>query len=151
MTAEAAPQPRRRRWGVLLAVAIVAAALAWLAFSGIGSALVYYKTPSELQALGTAGIGVSLRLGGLVKPGSLACAEGDATFLLTDGRVEVPVRGAPDAPALLCPREGIGVVVEGRLSTLGVFEASQVIIKHDENYVAPTGGALPSQVIDPGS
>jgi cytochrome c-type biogenesis protein CcmE len=45
----------------------------------------------------------------------------------------------------------VGVVVNGRLGTLGVFEPDEVIIKHDENYVAPTGGALPSQVIDPGS
>jgi cytochrome c-type biogenesis protein CcmE len=52
---------------------------------------------------------------------------------------------------LLCPREGVGVVVEGRLNTLGVFEPTQVIVKHDENYVAPSEGGLPSQVIDPGT
>jgi cytochrome c-type biogenesis protein CcmE len=150
MTLEAS-EPRRRRWGVLVAVAIVAAALAWLAFSGIGSALVYYKTPTELQALGEKGIGASLRLGGVVEPGTLSCADGAVTFTLSDGHAQVPVRSAAGAPALLCPREGIGVVVEGKLSTIGVFEPSQVIIKHDENYVAPSGGAIPSQVIDPGS
>jgi cytochrome c-type biogenesis protein CcmE len=150
MTPEAS-EPRRRRWGVLVAVAIVAAAIAWLAFSGIGSALVYYKTPTELQALGEEGIGVSLRLGGVVEPGTLSCAGAAVAFTLSDGHAQVPVRSAPGAPALLCPREGIGVVVEGKLSTIGVFEPSQVIIKHDENYVAPTGGAIPSQVIDPGS
>jgi cytochrome c-type biogenesis protein CcmE len=52
---------------------------------------------------------------------------------------------------LLCPREGVGVVVEGRLSTLGVFEPTQVIVKHDENYVAPTEGGLPSHLTDPGT
>jgi cytochrome c-type biogenesis protein CcmE len=150
MTVEAS-EPRRRRWGVLVAVAIVAAAIAWLAFSGIGSALVYYKTPTELQALGEEGIGVSLRLGGVVEPGTLSCMDGAVAFTLSDGHAQVPVRSARGAPALLCPREGIGVVVEGKLSTIGVFEPSQVIIKHDENYVAPTGGAIPSQVIDPGS
>ena len=151
MTSDAASAPRRRRWGVLLAVAIVAAALAWLALSGIGNALVYYKTPSELKALGESGIGVSLRLGGLVQPGTLSCQDGGVRFTMTDGHVQVPVRSPVGAPALLCPREGIGVVVEGKLSTLGVFEPTQVIIKHDENYVAPSSGAIPSQVIDPGS
>jgi len=151
MTLDAASEPRRRRRGVLLAIAIVAAALAWLAFSGIGGALVYYKTPSELKALGQAGIGVSLRLGGLVEPGTLTCSDGAVRFTLTDGHAQVPVRSPSGAPALLCPREGIGVVLEGTLSTLGVFEPSQVIIKHDENYVAPSGGAIPSQVIDPGA
>ncbi|HEY7525654.1 MAG TPA: cytochrome c maturation protein CcmE [Candidatus Limnocylindria bacterium] len=151
MTSGPAAQPRRRRWGVLLAVAVVAAALAWLAFSGIGNALVYYKTPSELKALGNAGIGVSLRLGGLVEPGTLSCPDGGVRFTLGDGQTSVPVRSASSAPALLCPREGIGVVVEGKLATTGVFEPTQVIIKHDENYVAPSSGAIPSQVIDPGS
>jgi cytochrome c-type biogenesis protein CcmE len=151
MTPQPAPEPRRRRWGVLLAVALVAAALGWLAFSGIGNALVYYKTPTELKALGEAGIGVSLRVGGLVQPGTLTCADGGVQFTLTDGHVQLPVRSAAGSSALLCPREGVGVVVEGKLSTLGVFEPGQVIIKHDENYVAPTNGAIPSQVIDPGS
>jgi cytochrome c-type biogenesis protein CcmE len=152
MTVEAAPEPRRRRWSVLLVVAIVAAALAWLAFSGISGALVYYKTPSELKALGQAGIGVSLRLGGLVKPESLTCRDGGNTsFTVTDGHTDIQVHNALDASSLLCPREGIGVVVEGKLGTLGVFDATEIVIKHDENYVAPTGGAIPSQVIDPGS
>ena len=151
MTSGPTASPRRRRWGVLLAVAVVAAALAWLAFSGIGNALVYYKTPTELKALGEAGIGVSLRLGGLVEAGTLSCADGAVQFTLTDGQTSVPVRSAAGAPALLCPRERIGVVVEGKLSSAGVFEPSQVIIKHDENYVAPSSGAIPSQVIDPGS
>jgi cytochrome c-type biogenesis protein CcmE len=148
MTAAAAVEPRRRRWGVLLAVLIVAIALAWLAFSGIGSALVYYKTPTELKSLGAAGIGDPLRLGGLVKPDSLICQDGSAAFTVTDGQTEVPVVTAPDAGQLLCPREGVGVVVEGRLGTLGVFHASQIIIKHDENYVAPSPGVIPSH--DPG-
>jgi cytochrome c-type biogenesis protein CcmE len=42
-------------------------------------------------------------------------------------------------------------VVEGQLAAAGHFEAQQVIVKHDENYVAPSEGTLPSQVIDPGS
>jgi cytochrome c-type biogenesis protein CcmE len=151
MTAEEVPEPRRRRWGVLLGVVIVALALGWLAFSGIGSALVYYKTPSELKALGESGIGVPLRMGGLVKPDTLSCQGGRTTFTVTDGHTEVPVVNAADAAELLCPREGVGVVVEGKLGTLGTFEASQIVIKHDENYVAPSQGAIPSQVIDPGT
>jgi cytochrome c-type biogenesis protein CcmE len=145
-----APAPRTRRWGVLLAVAVVAAAIGWLAFSGIGNALVYYKTPTELKAMGEAAIGQPLRVGGLVK--SLHCRElGDVSFTMTDGHTVLQVVKADPNSRLICPRKGIGVVVEGRLGTLGVFEASQVIIKHDENYVAPSAGGLPTQVIDPGT
>jgi cytochrome c-type biogenesis protein CcmE len=136
---------------VLLAVVVVAAAIGWLAFSGIGNALVYYYTPTELQARGQQGIGASVRLGGLVEPDSLECRDGGVDFVLTDGQTSIPVRSTPEAGALLCPREGVGVVVQGRLSTLGVFEPTEVIVKHDENYVAPSEGGLPTQVIDPGA
>jgi cytochrome c-type biogenesis protein CcmE len=151
MTLDSSAPPRGRRWGVLLAVAVVAAAIGWLAFSGIGNALVYYKTPSELKALGADGIGTSIRLGGLVQPLTLTCEQGAVAFIITDGDTNITVRSAPGQPALLCPREGVGVVVEGKLNPLGVFEPTQVIVKHDENYVAPTEGGLPTQVIDPGT
>jgi cytochrome c-type biogenesis protein CcmE len=144
------PAPRNRRWGVVLAAAVVAGAIGWLAFSGIGNALVYYRTPTELTALGEQGMGRVIRLGGLVLPDSLACADGGVNFVVTDGDTQIPVHGAA-GNGLLCPREGVGVVVEGRLSTLGVFEPTQVIVKHDENYVAPSQGALPSHLTDPGT
>ncbi|HYN64732.1 MAG TPA: cytochrome c maturation protein CcmE [Candidatus Limnocylindrales bacterium] len=150
MTIDPSAPPPGRRWGVVLAVALVAGAIGWLAFSGIGNALVYYRTPTELTALGEQGIGPVIRLGGLVLPNSLACADGGVDFILTDGQTQVPVHGAP-GNGLLCPREGVGVVVEGRLNAHGVFEPTQVIVKHDENYVAPSAGGLPSQVIDPGT
>jgi cytochrome c-type biogenesis protein CcmE len=151
MTLDLSAEPRSRRWGVLLAVALVAAAIGWLAFSGIGNALVYYRTPTELKALGADGIGASIRLGGLVQPGTLTCDQGAVEFVITDGDTNINVRSGPRHSSLLCPREGVGVVLEGQLNPLGVFEPTQVIVKHDENYVAPSEGGLPSQVIDPGT
>ena len=150
MTLEQPAPSSRSRWGLLLAVAIVVGAIAWLAFSGIGSALVYYRTPTELRALGEEAIGSPMRLGGLVKPGTLSCDAGRVAFVMTDGTTEVDVRSPRGTAGLLCPREGVGVVVQGQLSVLGLFEPTEVIVKHDENYVAPSAGALPSQVIDPG-
>ena len=149
MTDEPA-QGRSRRWIVVAAAVVVAGAVGWLALSGIGSALVYYRTPTELQALGEDGIGVAIRLGGLVLEESLSCTDGGVDFTLTDGQTEIPVHGAP-GNGLLCPRENVGVVVQGRLNTLGVFEPTEVIVKHDENYVAPSEGAIPSQAFDPGT
>ena len=140
---------RSRRWLVVVAVLLVAGAIGWLAFSGIGNALVYYRTPTELIALGPEAIGQHIRLGGLVLADSLACTDGGVDFILTDGQTEIPIHGAP-GNGLLCPRENVGVVVQGRMSTLGVFEPNEVIVKHDENYVAPSPGELPTQVIDPG-
>lgn len=137
--------PRRRPWGVLVIVAVVVVAIAWLALSSVGNALVYYRTPSEVAELEDASAQV-LRIGGLVKEGSVQReAPGEdyeLRFVLTDGEAEVPVvtTNAPTASF----REGTGAVVEGRFMADGVFEATQVIVKHDENYEAPPSGGRPS-------
>jgi cytochrome c-type biogenesis protein CcmE len=141
--------PRGRRWGLLAGVAVVVAVIAYLAFSSVGSALVYYLTPTELLARGPAEVGRTERLGGLVVAGSIAGEAPDLTFVLTDGTTEVVIHSAT-APTRSF-REGIGAVVEGELRADGVFEASQVIVKHDENYVAPTAGAVPTQAFVPGT
>jgi cytochrome c-type biogenesis protein CcmE len=141
--------PHGRRWGVLLGVAVVVGVIAYLAFSSVGNALVYYVTPTELMARGDSAVGQTVRLGGLVKPGSISGEAPALFFVLTDGTNEMRVH-AVSAPTRSF-REGIGAVVEGVLGPDGVFEASQVIVKHDENYVAPSEGALPTQAFDPGT
>ena len=155
MTVESPPEPilppPRRPWGVLVLVAILLVVVGYLAFSSIGSALVYYLTPSELLARGDAGIGQTVRLGGQVKSGSISVDSGDLTFVLTDGDAEILVFASASMPTRSF-REGTGAVVEGRLDDHGeTFEATQVIVKHDENYEAPEPGAQPSdRVFDPG-
>lgn len=141
--------PRGRRWGLLLGVAVVVGVIAYLAFSSVGNALVYYLTPTELLARGPAEVGKTERLGGLVKAGSLSGEAPDLIFILTDGTTEITVHAA-SAPTRSF-REGAGAVVEGELQANGTFEASQVIVKHDENYVAPSPGALPTKGFDPGT
>ena len=146
---EPALPPRRRPWGILVLVAVVLAVVAYLAFSGIGNALVYYRTPSELLARGDAAIGETMRLGGQVKPGSIAGDPTDLTFVLTDNDAEVTVHST--AAPTRSFREGSGAVVEGSLGPYGVFEATRVIVKHDENYEAPEPGTQPSnRAFDPG-
>ncbi len=141
--------PRGRRWGLLVGVAVVVGVIAYLAFSSVGNALVYYVTPTELEARGDAAIGVTVRLGGLVKEGSITGEAPALFFVLTDGTTEISVH-AFSAPTRSF-REGVGAVVEGQLTMEGGFEANQVIVKHDENYVAPSPGGLPTQGFDPGT
>lgn len=152
MTVSAPPEPilapPRRPWGVLVLVAVVLVVVAYLAFSSIGSALVYYLTPTELLERGEAGIGQTVRLGGQVKTGSISGPATDLTFVITDGDTEITVHSTV-APTRSF-REGAGAVVEGRLAGDGTFEATQVIVKHDENYQAPEPGTQPSdRVFDP--
>lgn len=141
--------PRRRPWGILVLVAVVLVVVGYLAFSSIGSALVYYLTPTELLDRGEAAVGETVRLGGLVEAGSVRGPATDLRFVVTDGEngIEVHSTVAPTRSF----REGSGAVVEGALGADGVFEATQVIVKHDENYEVPASGAQPSdRFFDPG-
>jgi len=131
-------------WAVLIGVAVIAAVIGYLAFSEVGKALVYYLTPTELLARGDAAYGETVRLGGLVKPGTKHGPDTNLSFVLTDGTKEIEVHTSVAPPALL--KEGVGAVVEGRLGRNGIFEATSVVVKHDENYVAPTNGAVPSHI-----
>jgi len=141
--------PPRRPWGILVLVGVVLVVVAYLAFSSIGNALVYYLTPTELLARGEAGIGETVRLGGVVAEGSVEGPATDLTFVITDGDSEITVHSTV-APTRSF-REGSGAVVEGALGEDGTFEATQVIVKHDENYEAPAPGEQPSdRYFEPG-
>ena len=116
-----------------------------LAATNLQSQAVYYLTPSEAKAQGVAA-GQAIRLGGLVKTGSMSSADlrgaKDFRFVITDGTVDVQVVATGAIPGLL--REGAGAVVEGSFAADGTFHATQVIAKHDEVYTAPTAGATPA-------
>ena len=153
MTVSAPPDPilppPRRPWGILLLVGVVLVVVAYLAFSSIGNALVYYLTPTELLERGEEGVGQTVRLGGVVAEGSVSGPAIDLTFAITDGDNEITVHSTV-APTRSF-REGSGAVVEGALGEDGIFEATQVIVKHDENYVAPEPGEQPSdRYFEPG-
>ena len=129
---------RRRRLVItLVAVAISAGVLGYLAFGGIGENLVYYWSPTELKASGDRAVGASIRLGGLVEPGSIEREADGLTlrFAVTDGEESVRVAAETVPPAMF--REGIGVVVEGTLRDDGWFETHRLMVKHDNEYAAP--------------
>lgn len=119
------------------ALAVAAAALAWIAVGNMGSNLVYYWTPTELTEAGENGLGATVRLGGMVKAGSIDWDQ-DAkvlSFVVTDTKSDVPVRGTEMPPQMF--RENIGVVVEGTLGDDGVFTSNRLLVKHDAEYRAP--------------
>ena len=131
---------------VLIAALGVAVLVGAFAATNLASSTVYYLTPSEAMArkLPT---GETVRLGGLVKTGSLSMkpisfhGPNDFEFVITDGNVDVRVLGRGAIPGLL--REGAGAVVEGSFAADGTFLATQVIAKHDEVYTAPKAGQTP--------
>ena len=131
---------RNRRVLAIVAIAIAGAALAFLATGGIGENLVYYWSPTELQGAGTKANDALVRLGGLVAPGTIERGNDglDLRFAVTDGTTTVPVAARTVPPAMF--REGIGVVVEGRLGIDGTFQTQRLMIKHDNEYRAPDEG-----------
>ena len=98
---------KRRRLLAVLALAIAAGALLFLAFGGIGENLVYYWSPAELEANADKAVGATIRLGGMVEPGSIR-HEDDMTlyFSVTDGEATVPVVARAVPPAMF--REEVG-------------------------------------------
>jgi len=130
----------KRRFWTVAGITVVAVVLGIFAFSSIGQSLVYYWSPSELIESGNKAVGASIRLGGLVEPGSVVRGADGLTldFAVTDGTSSVPVHAEAVPPAMF--REGIGVVVEGTLGTDGRFETRRLMVKHDNAYQAPAEG-----------
>ena len=128
---------RRRRIITITAVTLVAGALALLNFGNIGTNLVYYWSPEELRRAGSQAVGASIRLGGLVKPGSIVRDKDGLTlkFEVTDGVETVLVRSQSVPPAMF--REGMGVVIEGTAREDGSFDSTRLMVKHDNEYQAP--------------
>ncbi|MBI3381807.1 MAG: cytochrome c maturation protein CcmE [Aquabacterium sp.] len=137
--------PRRQRL-LLVALSLSGLALsAWLVLSAFQKNLVFFLTPSQIQA-GEAPKGRSFRLGGLVEPSSLARMENGlvATFVVTDQLHRVTVHYKGLLPDLF--KEGKGVVAQGHMGPSGLFLADEVLAKHDENYMPPqVGKALARQ------
>jgi len=128
------PRTRRAIWIVSgLAALGVASALVLNAFQ---SNLVFFFTPSQVVAH-EAPSGRAFRVGGLVEAGSVVHEKDALTvhFRVTDTAQTIPVVFTGHLPDLF--REGKGVVAQGKLTGDGTFHASEVLAKHDENYMPP--------------
>ena len=126
----------------MLALAVAAAALLAITLGGIGKNLVYYWGPTELHAAGDKAIGATIRLGGLVKRGTLVKHPDGSTleFDVIDrpgAAVHVITHSVP--PQMF--REGIGVVVEGTMTRDDYFDSDRLMVKHGNGYQPPKDGA----------
>ena len=136
-----AQHPRRRRMFLVGSLLVCGGALSVFSFGNIGENLVYYWDPSQLLAAGETGIGATVRLGGVVEPGSMDWKpdESQLRFVVTDGKQRVSVHSEGAPPQMF--REGIGVVVEGTMTQASVFESRRLMVKHSNEYRAPEEGA----------
>ena len=129
-------KPRHKR------IALIAGGLAALGFAAalvlnaFQSNLVFFFSPSQVMA-NEAPLNKTFRIGGMVEDGSLKrLPDGlSVEFKVTDTAKTIPVTYTGILPDLF--KEGKGVVAQGRLGPDGMFRATEVLAKHDENYMPP--------------
>jgi Cytochrome c-type biogenesis protein CcmE len=133
---------QRPRWrGSLFVVgAITVTVLAFVAITagGVSKNLVYYWTPTALHAAGEKAYGPTIRLGGMVAPGSIQRSASTVEFDVRDATGVVHVKSSGVPPQMF--RENIGVVVEGTMIRGGAFESHRLMVSHNNQYKAPKTG-----------
>ena len=129
-------KPRQKRIAMIAGGIAALAVAAGLVLAAFKQNLVFFFTPSQVVAH-EAPLGKTFRVGGMVEKGSVARQPDGLTvrFTVTDTAKSIPVVYRGPLPDLF--REGKGVVAQGRIDADGVFRASEVLAKHDENYMPP--------------
>ena len=127
-------KPRYKRAAIIVGALIAIGVAAVLILNALNSNIALYVTPSEVAA-GKSPAGQVFRIGGMVKDGSVKRDGLTVHFVITDMVKDIPVAYTGILPDLF--KEGKGAVIQGRLNSDGQFIASEVLAKHDENYMPP--------------
>lgn len=127
-------KPRHKRAALIIGGLAAIGVAATLVLNALDSNIALYVTPSEVAA-GKTPQGKAFRIGGMVKEGSIRRDNLTVNFVITDTAKDIPVAYTGILPDLF--KEGKGVVAEGKLGKDGVFSSTQVLAKHDENYMPP--------------
>jgi cytochrome c-type biogenesis protein CcmE len=137
--------PRARRFTIIGALVAVGV-FAYFMIGGVKENIVYFLTPTELLAKGPEAVNVPVRLGGMVAANSVEwnADQLDLRFIITDGGRQVPVHASGAPPQMF--RAGIGVIVEGRYAQSGTFQATNLMVKHSNEYKPPAKGESPQKM-----
>lgn len=127
-------KPRHKRAALIVGGLAALGLAAYLVLNAFQSNLVFFFTPSQI-ASGEAPKNRTFRVGGMVKTGTVKRENLTVSFVVTDTAKEVSVSYTGILPDLF--REGKGVVAQGKLGDDGMFIATEVLAKHDENYMPP--------------
>ena len=139
-----AMKPRHRKLALIALVVVALGVAAALVLNAFNSNLVFFFSPTQV-ANGEAPTSRAFRIGGLVEEGSIKRQADGLTvnFVVTDTAKSIPVTYTGILPDLF--KEGKGVVAEGKLGSDGLFNATQVLAKHDENYMPPEAASALEQ------
>lgn len=129
---------KQKRLTLIAGLGAVLALATTLILVALRDQIVFFYSPTEIAAKAVA-VDTPIRIGGLVKDGTWTRTGEVNDFVVTDGATDLATHYVGILPDLF--REGQGVVVEGALTTAGTFAATNVLAKHDENY-------MPKEVVD---
>ena len=97
--------------------------------------ILYFSSPTEIKQREDIPFGKAMRVGGMIKKGSINISQKDIQFIVTDFENEILISYSGTVPNLFAEEKG--VVAEGRLSDKNFFIADRILAKHDENYMPP--------------
>lgn len=127
-------KPRHKRVAIIVAALAGLGVAAGLVLNALQSNVAFFFTPTQVVA-GEAPKNRAFRIGGMVREGSVKRDQMTVHFVVTDTAKDVRVSYTGILPDLF--KEGKGAVVQGKLSSDGEFQATEVLAKHDENYMPP--------------
>ncbi len=127
-------KPRHKRIAIIVGALAGLGVAAGLVLNALQSNVAFFFTPTQVLG-GEAPKHKTFRVGGMVREGSIKRDQMTVHFVITDTARDVPVSYTGILPDLF--KEGKGAVVQGKLGSNGEFVATEVLAKHDENYMPP--------------
>ena len=125
----------KNRLSIFIALSVLAIIIIFFILKTLEDNVLYFYSPSDVEESNKMVFGATIKIGGMVKNGSIKTSENEIKFIITDYKNEIIVSYKGTVPALFS--EGKGVVAEGSLQDKKYFLAKRILAKHDENYMPP--------------
>ncbi len=125
----------KNRLSVFVAISVLSIILIVFIFKTLEDNVLYFYSPSEIEESNEINFNKNIRIGGMVKNGSVKANKNEIEFVVTDYKNEIIVIYQGTVPTLFS--EGKGIVAEGKLQDKKFFLAKRILAKHDENYMPP--------------
>ena len=125
----------KNRLSILITLSFISIFTIFLVLKVLEDNVLYFYSPSEIKNSNDINLKKKMRIGGMVKKGSIQSNKNEIKFIVTDLNNEIIVSYSGTVPALFA--EGKGVVAEGNLKDKKFFIAKRILAKHDENYMPP--------------
>ena len=125
----------KNRLSIFIAISVLSIIIIIFILKTLEDNVLYFYSPTDVEESNKMVFGDTIKVGGMVKNGSIKTNENEIKFIITDYKNEIIVSYEGTVPALFA--EGKGVVAEGRLQDKKFFLAKRILAKHDENYMPP--------------